>query len=462
MGGIISRHASNALDAFVLRVARLVDSVLRTINRRLSTFSSYFFSRVFGYDVVVLDDAPPSPTSIDPSYRRGDLVCAPGGVCIVPASRIQQRELDKRRRSERRKRAEAAAMGQDILCRHKDGLKAGYAQVESMPSSPTVEEQRVKESLGEVARAPPRRPEWERETASERNRGKLWVMGNVAPSKRYEEVDPKTVPVPKPLPVISEKAMDEGVLQRMHSQRAIVGAAAPPRAIQPRKSSRLPNRNTKAEMEEKPGAIRLVAPTAVRLPVGALSLSPSPWQPAFRHPFATTPEEALLPSTIAAQALVDAKPRLSLDIPRFTSSPPPMDDDTLSDMSRPASSTSHRARTPIATGGLTRKSFDAISMRAGSFDTSAVDLKTLASKAVKEDKGRKVWKDQVNKVAMQRCLHQRHMQSTDAPRRFSTATLGGPDNRPLTRIKTHDADLRGRRGSSPALSFGQSTPMLRG
>ena len=106
MGNIGSRHASNVVDGFVLRLARIVDSVLRTINRKLSVLSSYFFSRVFGYDVVFSDELA-SPTyaagagASTATARRGDpLVCGPGNVCIVPASRIQQRLAEKKRRKQ--------------------------------------------------------------------------------------------------------------------------------------------------------------------------------------------------------------------------------------------------------------------------------------------------------------------------------------------------------------------------
>ncbi len=143
MGNIISRHATNVIDSFVLRLAHVVDTVLRAINRKLSTFSSLFFSRVFGYDVVLLDDASPVNEKVDTGLR-GPLYCGPGNVCIVPASRLQQRELEKKRRSERRKRAEAAALGADALRRHKSQTGRekvkGYEKVESPPNSPTTEE----------------------------------------------------------------------------------------------------------------------------------------------------------------------------------------------------------------------------------------------------------------------------------------------------------------------------------
>ncbi|KAI3479109.1 hypothetical protein L1887_58903 [Cichorium endivia] len=189
MGNIGSRHASNVVDGFVLRLARIVDSVLRTINRKLSVLSSYFFSRVFGYDVVFSDELA-SPTyaagagASTATARRGDpLVCGPGNVCIVPASRIQQRLAEKKRRSERRKRAEAAAMGKEMLQRHKAAnRRSEYSKVDSPPSSPITEKEKIIHSLGPVARAPPPRPEIERETAAERDRGKLWVLGNVQPT----------------------------------------------------------------------------------------------------------------------------------------------------------------------------------------------------------------------------------------------------------------------------------------
>lgn len=528
MGNIGSRHASNVVDGFVLRLARIVDSVLRTINRKLSVLSSYFFSRVFGYDVVFSDELA-SPTyaagagASTATARRGDpLVCGPGNVCIVPASRIQQRLAEKKRRSERRKRAEAAAMGKEMLQRHKAAnRRSEYSKVDSPPSSPITEKEKIIHSLGPVARAPPPRPEIERETAAERDRGKLWVLGNVQPTHTVRP-QPKVAfydtPAPaSPIAGAGEASIDEHVIQRMHEQRQAAATVVIKKAIQPRKSSKLPSLATAAgtrieavvEKDETcvDGAVfgghmttrkstgggdrPLLAPRPVRLPDGALSLGPSPWEPSFRHPFA---EGDVALTSKAKQQLRQYRPKLSLDthvetspLPHataaFVASPPALDDETADDVadwgaaiSRPPSTASTRAnRTPA----LARRSIDAISLR--SFDSAsnhahtAIDVKTLATKAVKEEKGRNVWKDQVNKAAMQRCLLQKN---GDQGRRFS---LGGPGmatatglDRALTRVRTHELDLpthksAGRRGSSPALASlphsasasGRSTPLLR-
>ncbi|CBQ72733.1 conserved hypothetical protein [Sporisorium reilianum SRZ2] len=451
MGNITSRQATNLVDAFVLRLARTIDAVLRTINRKLSTLSSYLFSRIFGYDVVLVD----TTSACNELARKDSLVCAPGNVCLVRASRLQQRELDKKRRSERRKRAEAAAFGEKV--RH------GYTAVQSVPSSPVRESgvEGVQRVLGEVARAPPPRPEVERQTVAERERGRLWVMGNVQPAKASGSS-------------VADKTIDQHVLQRMHDQRSSLAAESVviKRRIQPRKSSKLAHTVASsgqiqpvveadetavdaAARNEKP----LHAPQPRVLPPGALSLGPSPWQPAFRHPFSAD-HEPLAPS----------RPKLSLDthleaslLPTathatFLASPTDLAD--AHTISRPASAASH-------TRALARRSIDAISLRSSS-DASAspaIDVKTLATRAVKEEKGRKGWKDEVNKAAMQRCLLQQHPAAA-AGRRFSTATLA--TDKALARVRTHEEEGRGaRRGSSPALNVvagmtsGRSTPVLR-
>ncbi|CDR98762.1 hypothetical protein [Sporisorium scitamineum] len=468
MGNITSRQATNLIDGFVLRLARTVDAVLRTINRKLSTVSSYIFSRVFGYDVVFADDTSPTATDL---CRKESLVCGPGNVCIVPASRIQQRQLEKKRRSERRKRAEAAALGEELLRKH------GYSKVESAPSSPPRE-----------------------------------VKGKGS--------------TPEPTSPVGDKTIDQQVVKRMQDQRSNLTAesAVIKRRIQPRKSSKHAHKvntslatasntggaggriqpvveadETIAEVAIDPGHVMprkevpkpLHAPQPRVLPPGALSLGPSPWAPAFRHPFSADHEP--LPTVKPKPHAQQSRPKLSLDthlekFPLPNSSPAtflasptehsdPDDTPTTAPftISRPPSAASFtRSRTP----GLARKSIDAISLRS-SFDASssaaAIDVKTLATKAVKEEKGRKVWKDQVNKAAMQRCLLQQHQLPLTAAgaggaagRRFSTATLA--TDKALTRVKTHEERVnQGRRGSSPALNAGftvgamtsgKSTPVL--
>ena len=514
MGNISSRQATNLIDGFVLRLARTVDSVLRTINRKLSTVSSFFFSRVFGYDVVFADDSSPHPVT----SRGGEPLMCQGNVCIVPASRIQQRQLEKKRRSERRKRAEAAALGEGLLRKHRE-KQPGYAKVASVPSSPTVEmseKQRVMDSLGPVAKAPAARPESERETAAERERGKLWVMGNMQP-RTPPSVTTNADSLPSsPITLGGEKSIDHRVVQRMHHQRNTSPTANISPGIQPRKSSRPPlhpaskidpvveKDETAAEggfdsghlTTEKERALH--APTAVRLPAGALSLGPCPWEPAFRHPFSQDHEPLALTSKAKQQLRQQYRPKLSLDTHLESSPLPhasaavftsPQNIDAAEDsydsnnilhlgtaISRPPSTASNRARTP----GLARKSIDAISLRsldsAAHAEQRAIDVKTLATKAVKEEKGRKVWKDEVNKFALQRCLLQQQQQADPvAARRFSTATLAGAlsngYDKALTRVRTQEAEPaglganRGRRGSSPALNVGmasgRSTPVLR-
>ncbi len=376
--------------------------------------------------------------------------------------------------------------------------------------------------------------------------GELWVLGNVKPRSNgvakvmveEEEVDPLT-------PVAPE-TMEKNVLGR-----GKVGQRTP--AIQPRKSSKLirtssstartttkvpesvvevdhPAHSSTPKKETKP----LAAPTPVRLPPGALTLGPSPWEPAFRHPFSSANETITTDTTAASTAdtskaasakqpqqwrMQSYKPRLSLDthlessplphaIPAFIASPlsqtnytdeePSFDESPLQPglaISRPPS----RTRSPAMM--LARKSIDAISLRsvessshAHATSSGVIDVKTLATKAVKEEKGRKGWKGEVNKVAMQRVLHQRNSidhHSGDGKRRLSMATLGAAvgGGGALARVRTQDGvdpvggaggagGNGGRRGSVPVLgagtgmgmglispsksvSSGRTTPMLR-
>lgn len=522
MGNISSRQAEISVDSFVLGLAHIIDSAFRRINRALSTFSSLFFSRIFGYDVVFVDTSSPASAALT---RKESLVCGPGNVCIVPANRVQQRQLEKKRRSERRKRAEAAAMGDKLLHNHR------YSIVNSVPNSPVRED--VHASLGQVAKAPVARPAEERETVSERERGKLWVMGNVAASHRSQ---PKTEVRINRLASspLSPERIDEHVLQRVQDQRWHVHSDSTmiKRQIQPRKSSRSTQPSLfSAARVETPSANRggaKIAPVvetdetvaegafdsghltrrkqplhaATVLPPGALSLGASPWQPTFRHPFSAEHEPWQMNTTVVMMSKPkqhmkqqQQRPKLSLDIQTGPATTPPfaspisVDDDadqsvtalqagyTISRPPSAASSANHnRARASMA-----RKSIDAISLR--SIDSShpnasaAIDVKLLATKAVKEERGRKVWKDHVNKAAMQRCLQQQHPEGGSGMgmgRRFSATTLAAGGVGGLARVKTNEADLLGtgamrkpRRGSSPSLALqmpltsGRSTPVLR-
>ncbi|KAJ1584174.1 hypothetical protein NDA11_005902 [Ustilago hordei] len=521
MGNIISRHSSDVIDSFVLRLARVIDSVLRNINRRLSNLSSFFFSRVFGYDVAFTADPTTNPTTAHERMREaGGLMCGPGNLCLVPASKLQQRQLEKKRRSERRKRAEAAALGHDMIRKARGGEKGKYEKVDSTPSSPVLEkagyrqwemtETLVQQSMGEVARAPAARAVEERETVGEREKGKLWVIGNVQPSHshtRRNSGGKRLHVVNEGLP--GEKTVDEQVFARLRSPTSpsrtlldVNDKASRPVHIQPRKSSRPPpplvaakidavveKHDTAAEgglnesghlTTKKP----LHQPTALRLPPGALSLGPSPWEPAFRHPFSpdhealTSKAKQHLPRHVKLDTHLESSP-LPNATAAFIPSPlhPQRHDDENEDEDEVGDETSHLAtgiirppsRTRTPGGGMPRSSFDAVSLR--SIDSThtgtgvgAIDVKTLASKAVKEERGRKMWKDQVNKFAMQRCLQQQVL----GERRLSTATLSGAgvvgmngvSDKALTPVPTQEGEGGGERGLGGANGRRESSPAL--
>ncbi|KAJ1022046.1 hypothetical protein NDA18_005281 [Ustilago nuda] len=521
MGNIISRHSSDVIDSFVLRLARVIDSVLRNINRRLSNLSSFFFSRVFGYDVAFTADPTFNPTTAHERMREaGGLMCGPGNLCLVPASKLQQRQLEKKRRSERRKRAEAAALGHDMIRKARGGEKGRYEKVESTPSSPLLEkagysqwemsETLVQQSLGEVARAPAARAVEERETVGEREKGKLWVIGNVQPSHshtRRNSGGKRLHLVNEGLP--GEKTVDEQVFARLCSPTSpsrtlldVNDKASRPVHIQPRKSSRPPPPLVAAKIDavvekydtaaedglNESGHLttkkHLHQPTALHLPHGALSLGPSPWEPAFRHPFSpdhealTSKAKQHLPRHVKLDTHLESSP-LPNATAAFIPSPlhPQRHDDENEGEDEVGDETSHLAtgiirppsRTRTPGGGMPRSSFDAVSLR--SIDSThtgsgvgAIDVKNLASKAVKEERGRKMWKDQVNKFAMQRCLQQQVL----GERRLSTATLSaarvvgmnGVSDKALTPVPTQEGGeerglggANGRRESSPALEI---------
>ncbi|CEH12697.1 hypothetical protein CBOM_00667 [Ceraceosorus bombacis] len=58
----------------------------------------------------------------------------------------------------------------------------GYVAPKDLNTSPARDENAIKRSLGEDVKAPRPRSAEERQTAAEKSKGQLWVMGNVAPS----------------------------------------------------------------------------------------------------------------------------------------------------------------------------------------------------------------------------------------------------------------------------------------
>ncbi|PWY97631.1 hypothetical protein BCV70DRAFT_213495 [Testicularia cyperi] len=491
MGIIFSRTFTNLIEDAVLRFARIIDSISRKINRGLSAVSSFFFSRIFGYDLVFADDAA----------RAEPVICGPGNVCMIPASKLHMRQEDKRRKSERRKRAEAAALGRDMV-RHGETTR---------PNSPIDEKAAVMQSLGPVALAPPARPAHERETVAERDRGKLWVMGNINPSSKQAEHSLARAESRKGKE--QDRMIDEKVVQRMMDQRETANTVLIKKAIQPRKSSKsapffagavssasissdpiAEETQTHADARFDAGHLTarkdgpvLAQPTPMRMPAGALSLVPAPLEGPFRHPFAPPIPAPALTSKAKQELRRQQRPMLSLDTHpevspfpdsdvAFTSSPTVLEmEDQVSmeplSISRPPSGAEIRSKTPLG-----RKSMDAISLRSFRSDSvdTPIDVKMLANKAVKEGRQCRGWKDEVNKAAMQRCLQN---QQNEQLRRLSAASLGpqfhtgssslGPSvgglDKALFRVKTQEGI---RRGSSPGIPTsrtvsGRSTPVLR-
>ncbi|PWN49848.1 hypothetical protein IE53DRAFT_124399 [Violaceomyces palustris] len=231
MGIVCSRPISNFLEDAFLKVAQLIDYLSRLSNK----YFQYFVGACISPFIAS-----------DSDYARGKRVqrlCLPGdgGVCLIPANQAERRREEKKRKIERRKRAEAAALGVEIVRRKSRSShpaasdRARLVSNASEPASPvseSSENERIRVTLGQPARAPPPRPAVERETAAERARGKLWVMGNVQPSQGHP-LKPLAVSVsmdgssylPRPATTTESfgttRATGEALLHDVHRQRQI-------------------------------------------------------------------------------------------------------------------------------------------------------------------------------------------------------------------------------------------------
>lgn len=130
--------------------------------------------------------------------------CDEQGMCYIPATRVKQHADLKNKREERLKRrklrAEWAAAGLDVdemekqelakkkkLQQEKNNNTTANSDTTNNNKGKVVDETQVLEAmLGPVPQAPPPRPESERETRAEKEKGKLWVMSNIAPKKVQE------------------------------------------------------------------------------------------------------------------------------------------------------------------------------------------------------------------------------------------------------------------------------------
>lgn len=336
---------------------------------------------------------------------------------------------------------------------------------------------------------------------AEKKHQQQWVMGNIKPSKAkapqddLQAVNPKT-PVRDQItqphnatPVTrsdtaqqEERAIDDKVLQRMMAQRHAANTVNIRQAIQPRRSSKSAHKISSSKSTPIPTGLAateestelvhvskkptLHQPVAQRWPSGSLALVPPPLEGPFRHPFAE-PIPTPMPQRLHSVPSLSCDPYSNVldedeDHQLLSSSPLELSLEEVDPVapltiSRPSSGASNRFRGPSA-----RRSMDAgsvRSLRSDNMDTS-IDVKSLATKAVKEGREKRGWKDEVNKAAMQRCLLQKENENL---RRLSAASLGpnlhpsapgmtaaGGMNKALHRVRTQDARVD-RRGSSPAL-----------
>jgi hypothetical protein len=176
MGTTTSRPILHGIESFLLQIAQFVDVGVRLVERLLSSLFSLCL-----------------PSTLFPDYqideRRDVPFCDKSGVCHVPATtRVKQHAQFKQRYEERLKRrklrAEWAAAGLDVVEMERQEQAKRKRQQQKATMHQMDEKYHAEQMLGPVAKAPQPRPEEERETAAERAKGKLWVMGNVAPREQ--------------------------------------------------------------------------------------------------------------------------------------------------------------------------------------------------------------------------------------------------------------------------------------
>lgn len=541
MGIVCSRPISDFLEDGFLKVAMMIDYVVRMANKYIAECISFC---VGGF--------VPKGSRFARS-NNFDRICIPDsqGVCFYPVTNAQKRKDEKRKRSERRKRAEAAALGLKINRKRRGPSGRGYDQVADVDPE---EQAHLVATLGQPAHAPPARPAAERETAAERDRGKLWIMGNIPASHEKNASLSKTTPhlVKNSIPdgkhttkhaghpgrrssegphihfdVIASSSSSESlkednarpsfeigdtVVKRMAGQRNQADTVTVMKEVRPRTSSKpspfplLAGRPAAAaasagihasphaeitHQAARPAILDSGAMT-VRKPISGaptdvsgqnmLMLSAAPLQSPFENPVHTSKAKQELRKQKARQPNEVRPPAIAEDQPTPVQTPAsvPVSKDTVSSYgSGPplkrlfkVSTASIRSRTSFdgAINGTGQAQAQAQAQNGGFSDTASLagsegyppmirapspmamaDLANRACLSAKDAprKERKVWKEEVEKIAIQRVLQQ------DAARRGQPSP---PFGKALRRVDTND----GSAASSPIGSVsgsGANTPI---
>lgn len=178
MGTTTSRPILHGLESVLLQFAQSIEYGIRFIERFVSSLFTLCLPTTL-YHEFQLDEGRQVP------------VCEDGGMCYSPAIKVKQSIHFKQRYEERLKRrklrAEWAAAGLDVVEMERQEQAKRKRQQQKAAIHQWNEKQHAEEMLGQVAKAPPARPELERETRAEREKGKLWVMGNVQPKQQQQQ-----------------------------------------------------------------------------------------------------------------------------------------------------------------------------------------------------------------------------------------------------------------------------------
>ncbi|EPQ31990.1 uncharacterized protein PFL1_00188 [Pseudozyma flocculosa PF-1] len=472
MGLVCSRPISDFLEGGFLKGAELIDHLVRLTNRCFHGAVTVCFSAIFGRNSALVQER-----KHDQLYQLSSRTGSQGGGGLYTLAGGAQRLDEKKRRSERRRRAEAAALGVKVTRKRSQRL--------------------LRQSLGEPVRAPPPRPEAERETAREREKGRLWVMGNVAasaavplslssppppPPHHQHQQQPATAHHPepnRPQPARLAEATETRHKKSgsHHEGTPLVGDD---HALVILKQQRQHPRQVSAESNSSASNVEVIASSSAA-PTAAPGLPP---RAAPKHVAVPTPRTSSRPSPVSGDKVRPQAPGGQAAASGFHSKPQALVTSSTSDLailqsgamtSRkgtaivPPTDVSGNAMLRLSAAPLTT-AFEGPAAQTSkakqelrkqrpraSLDIRRMEpeLRPAAAAPPGEDAGdaprkeRKVWKDEVERLALQKMMRQ-----DAAARRSSGAGIvqGNGNGKALRRIETHDARLRWEPSTATAAS----------
>lgn len=177
MGTTTSRPILHGLESFLLQFAQVVECGIRYIERFISSLFTLCLPSTL-YHEFQLDEGRQVPVCEDNRMCYSSSSSSPA-LKLKNNIHFKQRYEERLRR--RKLRAEWAAAGLDVVEMERQEQAKRKRQQQKAALHQYNEKENAQEMLGQVAKAPLARPEHKRETLAEREKGKLWIMGNAPP-----------------------------------------------------------------------------------------------------------------------------------------------------------------------------------------------------------------------------------------------------------------------------------------